>query len=107
MTAATRTVDEPHEHAEPGDVDTRVRWIRHARATMILVSSGRPVTPGQLREIAIALDRFGIVNRDQALGFVACVVGRPITSRKSLTSREASAVLDTLEDWARFKETTP
>ena len=57
----------------------------------------RPVTRGQLRDIAIALHRFGLTTRDQALGYCSAVVGRPVASRKDLTTREASRVLDLLE----------
>ena len=55
------------------------------------------VTRGQLRDIAIACHRFGLTTRDQALGYCSAVVGRPIASRKELTTREASRVLDLLE----------
>lgn len=55
------------------------------------------VTRGQLRDIAIALHRFGLTTRDQALGYCSAVAGRPLASRKDLTAREASRVLDLLE----------
>lgn len=53
-------------------------------------------TRGQLRELAIAFTRFGL-DRSGALGYVSCIVARPVTSRKTLTTREASAVLDHLD----------
>ncbi|MCU1492086.1 MAG: hypothetical protein JWM85_3491 [Acidimicrobiaceae bacterium] len=59
--------------------------------------AGQPAVRGQLRRIAILLNEFGIANRDQALGFCSAIAGRPITSRKELTAREASHVLDDLE----------
>jgi hypothetical protein len=55
------------------------------------------VTRGQLRDLAIALHRFGLTTRDQALGYCSAVVAHPITSRKELTTREASRVMDVLE----------
>ncbi len=55
------------------------------------------VTRGQLRDIAIALQRFGLTTRDEALGYCAAVVARPIASRKEMSTREASRVLDLLE----------
>lgn len=58
-------------------------------------------TRGQLRDLAVALQRFGLSTRDQALGYCSAVVGRPIASRKDLTAREASAVLDRLESHLR------
>jgi hypothetical protein len=60
-------------------------------------SAGRPVTRGQLRDLAIALHRFGLLTRDGALGYCSAVVGRPIASRKQLSTREASTLLDLLE----------
>jgi hypothetical protein len=59
--------------------------------------SNRPATRGQLRDLAIAAQRFGLASRDQALGFCSAVVSRPIASRKRLTTREASRVLDALD----------
>jgi hypothetical protein len=59
--------------------------------------SNPPATRGRLRDIAIALHRFGLGTRDQALGYCSAIVGRPVVSRKRLTAREASRVLDALE----------
>jgi len=53
---------------------------------------------GQVRAIAIRQREFGLSNRDQALGYVAAVVGHPVASRKDLSAREASAVLDRLDE---------
>lgn len=55
------------------------------------------VTRGQLRDLGIGLHRFGLSNRDRCIGFCSCVVGRPLASRKELSAREASLVLDHLE----------
>jgi hypothetical protein len=57
----------------------------------------RLATRGQCRELAIAFTRFGLTDRAEALGYCASIVGRPVSSRKTLTTREASAVLDHLE----------
>jgi hypothetical protein len=57
----------------------------------------RPATRGQLRDIAIALHRFGLETRQECLAYCSLVAGRPIASRKELTTREASLVLDLLE----------
>jgi hypothetical protein len=65
---------------------------------MTVTVQPRAATRGQLRSIAIALGRFGIVNRDRALGFCSALVRRPIESRHELTTREASLVLDVLDD---------
>jgi hypothetical protein len=61
------------------------------------MSDQRLATRGQLRDLAIALSHFGITERAEALGYCAAVVGRPIPSRKTLTTREASEVLDHLD----------
>lgn len=62
-----------------------------------MTTADQPVTRGTLLSLIIALNRFGMTNRDQALGCVSCILGRPVTSRKTLTGREASKVLDHLD----------
>lgn len=94
-TRLVRSVDEPHTHEPPADVDERARWIRHSRAVLALTVQ-RPVTPGQLTSLGIELSKLGL-SRDAALGYCSAVVGRVITSRRQLSSREASAILDVIE----------
>ena len=60
-------------------------------------ATDRLVTRGQLRDLAIALTRFGLTERPAALGYCSAIVGRPVESRKTLTTREASKILDHLE----------
>ena len=57
----------------------------------------RPATPGQLRDLAIALGAFDIHKRDEAIAYCGSIVGRPIEGRRELTTRDASAVLDEFE----------
>lgn len=65
--------------------------------TAVITAPDRVATRGQLRDLAIALGRFGLTDRDRALGYCSAIAARPITSRKDLTTREASAVLDHLD----------
>jgi hypothetical protein len=58
----------------------------------------RPITRGQLRDIGVTLDRFGLATRDQALGYCSAIVDRAITSRRSSRREKASRVLGVLED---------
>lgn len=97
-----RHVDGPHTHEPAGDVNLADRGIRSARA-MLALAIDRPATSGALRGIAIALNRFGLTNRDQCLGACSVLVGRPIASRKELTALEASRVLDHLDELARLE----
>lgn len=73
------------------------RWIRHGRA-MLHFSQSPPATKGQLTSLAIRCAEFGITDRERAIGYCSCVVGRSLNSRKELTTREASLCLDVLED---------
>jgi hypothetical protein len=58
-------------------------------------SAGGP-TPAQLTKIGASMSERGWT-RDQALHFVAYVVGRPVASRNDLTVKEASDVIEALE----------
>lgn len=56
----------------------------------------RPAPNGTLRQLAIAAGVLGL-DRSEAIGFAVAVTGRRIVSRRQLSAREASAVLDALE----------
>lgn len=76
------------------------RGLRDARSA--LAASRRPLPDrpapcGTLRSLAIACGALGL-NRDASIGFATAVAGRRVKSRKQLTAREASAVLDRLEE---------
>jgi hypothetical protein len=51
-----------------------------------------------LRDLAVALARYGLESREECLTYCAVAVGRPIKSRKDLSTREASSILDALEE---------
>jgi hypothetical protein len=52
------------------------------------------VTRDQLTKIAAQMGDLGITDRDDALTYVAEVIGRPIESRNDLTASEASRLID-------------
>jgi hypothetical protein len=52
------------------------------------------VTRDQLTKIAAQMGDLGITDRDEALAYVADVIGRPIESRNDLTASEASRLID-------------
>jgi hypothetical protein len=52
------------------------------------------VTPLQLTKIAAQMGDLGITDRDDALAYVADVIGRPIETRNDLTAAEASRLID-------------
>jgi hypothetical protein len=87
-----RSVDEPCQLVAPGDVDQRIQWIRHARATLHLTTH-RAAVRSQLAALAIALQDFGLRSRDQQIGACSLVIGRPLATRRELSSREADAIL--------------
>jgi hypothetical protein len=59
-------------------------------------------TRGQLRDMGMAFRRLGLNDRDEIMAYVWLIVGRDIESRKELTAREASLVLDAIEEQERF-----
>ena len=55
------------------------------------------VTPAQVTKIAAARSEAGITLRDDALKYVADVIGREVESRNDLTKSEASKVIEALQ----------
>ncbi len=51
----------------------------------------------QVRMIGALMGQLGLTERDDALKYVADVIGRTVTSRNELTAREASQVIDALQ----------
>jgi hypothetical protein len=60
-------------------------------------------TRGQLRDMGMAFRRLGLDEREAIVACIWFIVQRGVESRKELTAREASAVLDGLEDWERAR----
>lgn len=56
--------------------------------------TGEAPSDAQLRKMFATLKENGLEGRDEALGYVAETIGRPIESRNELTRQEVSAVLD-------------
>lgn len=54
------------------------------------------ITDAQVKMLAASMNERGITDRDDALAYVASVIGREVGSRKELTKAEASAVIDSL-----------
>lgn len=54
------------------------------------------ITPAQIKMLAATMNQAGLTDRDEALAYVASVIGRDVTSRNDLTKAEASAVIDRL-----------
>ncbi|WP_378735477.1 hypothetical protein [Nocardia brasiliensis] len=54
-------------------------------------------TTAQQQKLAILLDRSGVTDRDDKLGYLGEQFGRPFTSSKELTRSEASNLIDYLE----------
>lgn len=55
-----------------------------------------PITDAQVKMLAASMNKQGITDRDDALAYVAEVIGRQVDSRKDLTKDEASRVIDSL-----------
>jgi hypothetical protein len=64
------------------------------------------VTSGQLKKLGALMREADITERDQALRYVADIIGREIGSRNELTKAEASQVIDVLEAEARADPAT-
>lgn len=59
-------------------------------------SNADAITQAQLQKMGAAMREAGVISRDDALAYVADVIGRPVESRNDLSKDEASAVLDAL-----------
>lgn len=59
-------------------------------------ASGNGVSKAQLGKIGALMGELGIRERDEALGYVAGVIGRAVESRNDLTKAEASKVIESL-----------
>lgn len=53
-------------------------------------------TPGQVTHLVMAMSDAGIVDRDEVLAYVSGIVGRPVLTRKELTTAEVSRVVESL-----------
>jgi hypothetical protein len=92
MTGLVTDDDDDGRQAET--VAKRPRPKAPARPTSERPAGGP--TPPQLTKIGASMSERGW-DRDQALRFVAYVVGRPVASRNDLTVKEASDVIEALE----------
>lgn len=61
-------------------------------------ATGKVVTPAQLTKLGASFTDNGIKDRDARLAFVATIVGHEVTTSKDLTTREAGAVIDALDE---------
>lgn len=59
-----------------------------------------PISPKQLGLLQVSLKEANVTDRDEALALYAEVTGRTVDSSKSLTRKEASAVIDALKERA-------
>ncbi len=57
---------------------------------------GNGISKAQLGKIGALMGELGIRERDEALGYVAGVIGRAVESRNDLTKAEASKVIESL-----------
>lgn len=60
-------------------------------------TSGPDVTPAQIKTIGMLMGKLSLTRREDALAYVADVIGHPVDSRNDLTRDEASAVIDALQ----------
>lgn len=59
-------------------------------------SGGNGISPAQLGKMGALMRELGITAREEALGYVASVIGHPVESRNDLTKAEASKVIEAL-----------
>jgi hypothetical protein len=55
------------------------------------------ISTAQLAKIGALMNELGIKDRDEALGYVASKVGRPVESRNDLSKSEAHTLIESLE----------
>lgn len=61
-------------------------------------ASDDPVSEAQLRNIGRLFGALGVTDRDERLAYTSGAVNREVTSSKELTKREASTLIDRLQD---------
>lgn len=98
-TALLQALALPTDEADP-DSQTYVRDNHQGQAPppqqQRPASSGSGISPQQLSKIGVEMKKLGITERDEALGYVANVIGRQVESRNDLTKSEASTVIESL-----------
>ena len=89
---------------KPIDILDGIQTVRYeraqARTQKLLAGYVEParegITDAQVKMLAASMNERGITDRDDALAYVASVIGREVGSRKELTREEASRVIDSL-----------
>lgn len=72
-----------------------------------VVDEPEGITPAQLRKLGASMREHGLTERDEALAYVAAIIGREVSSRNDLTKAEAGQVIDALDAETPADDTLP
>lgn len=81
------TVEDIVADAEPVDVTD----------AEVIEDEPEGITSAQLRKLGASMREHGLTERDEALAYVAAIIGREVSSRNDLTKVEAGQVIDALD----------
>lgn len=98
LQALALPTDEPDPDSQTYERDNAPR--QQQRPAQQQGGNGNAASQAQIRMLGALMGKQGLTERDAALAFVADVIGRQVGSRNELTAREASAVIDRLQEKA-------
>lgn len=96
LQALALPTDEPDPDSQTYVRDNAPRQSAPPRQEQRQAASGTVISKAQLGKIGALMGELGIRERDEALGYVAGVIGRAVESRNDLTKDEASRVIESL-----------
>jgi hypothetical protein len=95
MTGVVTDDDDDGQQAQ--QAATRRKPAPRQQAAPPPAPAGNGITTAQLAKIGALMNELGIKGRDEALGYVASKVGRPVESRNDLSKSEAHTLIESLE----------
>jgi hypothetical protein len=95
MTGVVTDDDDDGQQAQ--QAATKRKPAPRQQATPPPAPEGNEISAAQLAKIGALMNELGIKGREEALGYVASKVGRPVESRNDLSKSEAHTLIDALE----------
>jgi hypothetical protein len=95
MTGVVTDDDDDGQQAQ--QAATRRKPAPRQQAAPPPAPEGNGISTAQLAKIGALMNELGIKGRDEALGYVASKVGRPVESRNDLSKSEAHTLIESLE----------
>lgn len=100
-TALLQALALPTDDADPDshtyEQAPRAENAEPAATTRMGRGKPEPITPQQIKKIAVSMNDLGMTDRTKALEYVSDVIGRPVESRNDLSKAEAHRLIEALE----------